>query len=257
MMTRSLGARPLRITRRPSCSAPVSTSFGHDRAVGGDGHHHLARLVGHDGGRRHQQRRGRSLVASRSRANWPGRDGEVRIGDGGAGVDRAAAAVERVVDEIERAVTVEMPIAIQADGDVVGSRRAMMGPPVSEVVRLAHVEIEIDRIERDDRGEQRRRAAAAPAAADQVADRDEVRADASGERRDDAGEFEVELRVLDCGLGGVDGGLRAALFGGALIDGLRRTELRQLELPGAPQLGLGQRRTGLRRLELRDRLVEA
>ena len=92
---------------------------------------------------------------------------------------------------------------------------------IGQVVGFAHVEVEIDRIERNDRRQQRRWTRAAAAAAHQAAGRDEMRADAPGERRDDAGELEIELRVPDRRLGGVDGGLRAALIGGALVDGFR------------------------------------
>ena len=123
-----------------------------------------------------------------------------------------------------------------------GMRRgAVIGLLIGKVVGFAHVEIEVDRVERDDRRQQRRRARAASAAAHQAADRDEMRADPPGERRGDAGELEVELGVPDRRLGGVDGGLRAALVGGALIDALRGAEVGPLELLRPPELRLAQR----------------
>ena len=68
--------------------------------------------------------------------------------------------------------------------------------------------VALNRIERSDRGEQGRWSAAATAAADEVADRNLVRANAAGERRGDTGELQVQPSVLDGGLGSVDGGTR-------------------------------------------------
>src|SRR4029077_19762306 len=78
--------------------------------------------------------------------------------------------------------------------------------------------------------------AAAPAATDQAADGDKMRADAACEGGADAGELEIELCVHDGRLGSVDGCLRAALVGGTLIDVLRAAKFGLLELPGAPEL---------------------
>ena len=57
------------------------------------------------------------------------------------------------------------------------------------------------------------RAAAATAAGDQAADRDETRADTAGERRGDAGILKIELSVADLRLGVVDRGLCSVLLG--------------------------------------------
>ena len=73
--------------------------LGNDRAVCRDGHHHLARLVRHDRGGRHQQRR-RGLAGGNAQPReLSGSDRQIRIGDRRARMDRSAAAVERVVDE--------------------------------------------------------------------------------------------------------------------------------------------------------------
>ena len=48
-----------------------------------------------------------------------------------------------------------------------------------EEIGLAHIEVEMDRIERDERREQCGRTAPSTAAGDQVADGDEMRADAA------------------------------------------------------------------------------
>src|SRR6185437_974891 len=86
--------------------------------------------------------------------------------------------------------------------------------------------------------------------------RDEVRADPPGEWCHDAREFEVELGIVDRRLRGVDRGSGAPLIGSALIDVLRRAEIRPLQLLGAPELRFGECLLGLRGLELRDSLVE-
>ena len=79
--------------------------LGHNRAVRRDGHDEVLRLV-----REHGRVRAPAAPAleapttSRTRANSPGVSEQIGIGDGGAGVDRAARPVERIVDEIERAL---------------------------------------------------------------------------------------------------------------------------------------------------------
>src|SRR3546814_2455824 len=62
---------------------------------------------------------------------------------------------------------------------------------VGEEVRLADVEVEVDRIEGDDRGQQR--GGVAGAARDQVADADAVEADPAGHRCADLGIGQVQL----------------------------------------------------------------
>ena len=128
-------------------------------------------------------------------------------------------------------------VAVEADGNVVMRFAGpVMGLLIGEVIRLAHIEVEIDRIERNDGRQQRGRAGAAPAAADEAADGDEMRADSPGERRGYPRIFQVELSIRDRGLGGFDGGLRAALVGGALVHALRRAEIGALELLRPPKL---------------------
>jgi len=67
--------------------------------------------------------------------------------------------------QVERAVVVEASVPVEADGDVGGwpglSTRLLIGP----VIGLAHVGIEVDRIERHNGGEQRRGSRATAAAA--------------------------------------------------------------------------------------------
>ncbi len=93
--------------------------LGDDSAVRRDGHHHFLRLVGDDGGCGYQEGLSRAAGRDAQTRELPRRDGEVRIGDRRAGMDCPAAAVHGVVDKVERAVTVEISISCQADGDVV------------------------------------------------------------------------------------------------------------------------------------------
>jgi hypothetical protein len=69
---------------------------------------------------------------------------------------------------------------------------------VADVVGLGAVEHEVDRIEGDDRGQQR---GAVLAAGHQIAGIDAPVRDASGDRRADLGPFEVELRGVQRRLG--------------------------------------------------------
>ena len=167
MTTRSLGVE----ARLDHPQAAAQVAGRHDLRlhgpVGGHRHHQTLRLVEHDGGGRQQKdRRGR-----RDRDAQPGelarRQEQVRIRHRGARVDRAAGAVERVVDEVERAVAGEIVLVAEADRDLVGERAADAGALAREgqEIGFAHVEIEIERIERDERRQQRRRAGRGAAAA--------------------------------------------------------------------------------------------
>ena len=70
-------------------------------------------------------------------------------------------------------------------------------PGKRQEVGLAHVEVEVDRIERDEGRKQRGWAGRGAAAGNQVADRYKMRADAPGERRRNAAMIEIELGVAN------------------------------------------------------------
>ena len=89
---------------------------------------------------------------------------------------------------------------------------------VAQVGGLVEGELETDRIDRHDGGEQR--GGAAGAAGDQVALRHAPVADAAGDRGPELGEFEIELGLLDQRLVGRDRGLRVAKGLRALIEDL-------------------------------------
>src|SRR5258707_3196764 len=98
-------------------------------------------------------------------------------------------------------------------------RSATVSTGAYTIAGLAHIEVKIDRVDRDERGEQGGRAAGGPAAGDQVADRDEMGADAAGKGRRDAGVIQIELRVANECLGVVDPRLAGAPVGRSLVGG--------------------------------------
>src|SRR5262249_49179229 len=128
--------------------------------------------------------------------------------------------------EIKRALPGELGLVGKRDLNLVG--KAFFAPRmvagIGQEIGLAHIEIQIDRIERDERREQCGWAGRGTAAGDQVADGDEMSADAPGEGRGDTAVPETDLGVTDLSRGVVNGGLRGSPFGRPLIDGLFRSE---------------------------------
>ena len=174
-------------------------------------------------------------------------------------MQRAARPVEHIVDEIEGALAAEIGLVAELDLDLVGERALLLHAIAREgqVVALAHVEIEVDRVDRDDGREQGRRARRGPAAGDQIADRDQMRADAPGERGHDPAMLDVELGVADLRLGLVDGSLPRLLVGRALLDAFRRAGVALLQRLGTDEFTVGQLELGGRTFELRHRLGQA
>src|SRR5262249_57340641 len=72
-------------------------------------------------------------------------------------------------------------------------------------IGLAHIEIQIDRIHRDERRDQCRGAGRGTAAGDQVPDGDEMSADASREGRSDTAVLEIDPGITDLSLRTVHG----------------------------------------------------
>jgi hypothetical protein len=107
-------------------------------------------------------------------------------------------------------------------------------------VSLAHVEIQVDGIQRDEGRQQCRRTGPGTAAGNQVAHGDKMLTDATGERRGDVAMIEVEPSIADLGLGIVHGGLRGSLFGRALVDVLRRAKIASLQGLSTIELALGE-----------------
>src|SRR5262249_56094350 len=101
------------------------------------------------------------------------------IRDGGSGVDRTARPVERIVHEIKSALPGELCFVAERDLNLVGKAyfepRTVAGK--GQEIGLAHIKVQIDRIERDERREQCRWAGRGTAAGDQVANGDDIRPD--------------------------------------------------------------------------------
>jgi hypothetical protein len=77
-----------------------------------------------------------------------------------------------------------------------------------------------------------------------------MRANAPGKGRRDPAMFEIEFRVTDLRLSIVNGSLRTVLVGGALVDGLLRSKISELELLRTRELTLSEREPRVRRLQL-------
>src|SRR5262249_9928663 len=167
-------------------------------------------------------------------------------------MERAARPVERIVHEVERALAAEIGLVAELDLDLVGKRAHLLHPLAreGEVVGLAHVEVQIDRIDRYDRRKQGRRAGPSPAAGDQVADGYEMGTDSSGEWRRDPAMLDIEPCVEDLRLRIVDGSLRGLLVGRALVDILCRSETGAPERLSAIELAPGEVESSGRVLQL-------
>ena len=125
--------------------------LGYDRAVRRDGHDHVLRLVREYCRIRHQEGRHRGTDDQPHATELARRQKQIGIGNGGAGMDRPARPVERIVDKIERALPLELCLVTERDLDLVGGAffdlRTVAGK--GQEIGLAHIEIQIDRIERD------------------------------------------------------------------------------------------------------------
>ena len=109
---------------------------------------------------------------------------------------------------------------------------------IGHAVALADIEAEADRVERDDGGEQRGRAA--DAADDQIADAHLVPAHAAGDRGRHPRVIEIELRLIDGGDRRVARRRGDVHLRHALVIGLLRGIIVLAQLRGALELRLGE-----------------
>ena len=161
MMTRSVGARPVRMIRRPSSViGPGRTTFG---STVPSSFTVITTLRDWSVTTAASGTSIASCCSEAGHANSPelSRSEEIaRVRENGAGADRPCAAVHLIVDEIEPPLP--RPFLSRrsaAHTPAAACRRARQhagggGALIGEVVALAHVEIEIDRVERHD-GRQR------------------------------------------------------------------------------------------------------
>src|SRR5262245_57158762 len=224
MMTRSAGVRPDRITRRPPRRSPISTCLGTTVPSSAT----VMTLCCDWSGSTAVSGINRACIGapttSLTRANSPG----VRRRLGFGTVARAW------IVPLDRLSTLSTKSSVPCRTNCVSSLRAIstlsavpsLHPRTvsgkDQEIGLAHVEIQIDRIERDERREQSRGAGRGTAAGDQVADGDEMSADAPREGCRDTAALEIELSITDLSLRIVHGRLRGSLVGRALVDGLFR-----------------------------------
>ena len=171
---------------------------------------------------------GRALQAHAGEHAW--REQPLRVGHNRAGAQGARAGVEPVLEEVElarvrKALLVGQP---HADGrsDHAGRAHARgpREPLILQRVVLAHVEVDVDRVLRDNGGE-KGVARVVAAAAHEVAARHQRAADATRDRRGDAAEAQLQLRRLDAGLRNLHGSRRLAHQVLAVIEGLPRDGL--------------------------------
>ena len=123
----------------------------------------LARLIGGDGRIRQQQRFIGRAGDQPHAAELPRQDGKILVRNHRPPAQRAGRDIQPVVEEIHLAVVRRFGFAGQCHLDriwILARTRPLaleIEPVVFEVGRLIHVEIDVDRIERDDRGQERRR----------------------------------------------------------------------------------------------------
>src|ERR1700744_125289 len=125
--------------------------------VGGNRHHQVLRLVEHDRGIRQQIDRRRRRDRDVQPGELPLRQERVRIGHGGPRMNGPARPIERIVDEVERAWTGKTVLVAEADQNLVGEGAADTSALARkrQEIGFAHVEVEIERVERHHGGEQR------------------------------------------------------------------------------------------------------
>ena len=126
-MTRSVGARPSLMTRKPAVELAERDVFLPHHAAVIDDQHVFARLLGADRGIGNQQRRIRWRAGHADAAEHAGREDAVGIGEHGAAADGARGAVDDVVDEIDLAGVHEIVLVDQLERDRRRRRRLPIG----------------------------------------------------------------------------------------------------------------------------------
>ena len=168
-ITRSSGFRPSRITRRPSSSGPSVTGLASTVLSSLTTKTILRDWSVRDRGVRQQQRLIGRAADQPHAAELPRQDREILVRDHRAAAQRAGRDIQPVVEEIHLAVMRRFGFAGQRHlhriRRIARTRPLALEPEpvVLEIGRLVHVEIDVDRIERDDRGQQRARRPRCPA----------------------------------------------------------------------------------------------
>ena len=220
-----------------------------------------ARLFGADGRVRDKQALVRRRAGHAHAREHARREHAVRIFEHGAAANGAGRAVDHVVDEVHAALVIEVILVDElegnrhagiAAGDILS---AVPGEPlVAQIRRLIEGELEMDRIDRDDSGEQR--CVAAGATGHKIAGRNAPVADAAIHRRAQFGEFQIEFGLTHGRLVVAHRGLGVAEGLRALLEGLVGDGLVTHQLLAARIVGLGEGHIGLRLHEIGARLIE-
>ena len=142
------------MTRRPPRRSPISTGFGTTVPSAATVMHDMLGLIRQTARRAPSGPAQEAPTARRSRANAPGVSNRSGLGTVARAWMVPLERFERVVDEIQRALPGEAVLVAKADRHLVGCPDAWMrAAGRRQVIGLAHVEIEIDRIERNQRRE--------------------------------------------------------------------------------------------------------
>src|ERR1700674_157138 len=124
-------------------------------------------------------------------------------------MNRAATSIERIVDEVECALALKLPLITEGDIDFIRERgpslRAL--PLERHEGGLAHIEVEPDWVERHHRREQCRGTRTRTAPRDQISDGHLMIADAARKRSCDSTMIQIEPRISNERSGAVHGGL--------------------------------------------------
>src|SRR5262245_24493020 len=221
----------------------------HHGAVRRHGKQELGGLVGHHGSVGHKHDRMKLRHWYPNAAELPRRDEVFGVGEGRAHADGASGRVIRIVDEIDdafhRPVSLVHELALHLDFPLAGVRDLTLGHEalVGHAVGLTHIEEEMDGIERDDCGEQRRRAGGA--ADHQIADAELMAAGAAGDRRRHPRVVEIELRLVEARDCRVARSRRRVHLGHPLVIGFFRGVALLSELGSAAELSLGEVEIGV------------
>lgn len=181
----------------------------------------------------------------------PGYQPAVIVLEHGADADGAALPVDLVVDQLDVPLGAEAARRHHVDRDLV-EIAALAGGVRDRVQRAQHdflvgIEARIDRIDRDQRGQDRRRGACR----DEIADRDLDPADPAIDRRPHLGVVEIEFGRLQRGLGGLDVGDCLAVGVVALVEIALGHDVVADQLRAALDFARGEHDAGLGGLELR------
>src|SRR6267154_6179092 len=167
-------------------------------------------------------------------------------------MDCPARTVKNIVQEIEYPASRVLIVVAECNLNPLDMTSlevpAVLG--ISEEIGLAHIKVEINRIERYERREQRRRTRRRTTPRDQVSNRNKMRPNAAAERRRDAAVIEVELCIADSRFGLFDRSARRPLIGYALVNVFDRSSVALLQIFGTVKLPVSQFQSSRRNLKL-------